>query len=113
MLRRLKKAAYKYAQQIERQVEEFLSDEEEEEELPPLSSSALHKQARREKCQNNPRRPVLKLMFFPHIPWTNKELLKAIMRVVLEDMDDEDSQIRRARLRMDGGQRLAPVWPCA
>ncbi|MEQ2242486.1 hypothetical protein ILYODFUR_036312 [Ilyodon furcidens] len=25
-------------------------------------------------------------------------------------MDDEDSQIRRARLRMDGGQRLAPVW---
>ncbi|MEQ2199097.1 hypothetical protein XENOCAPTIV_024658 [Xenoophorus captivus] len=29
-------------------------------------------------------------------------------RSVLEDMDDEDSQIRRARLRMDGGQRLAP-----
>ncbi|MEQ2226603.1 hypothetical protein ILYODFUR_029004 [Ilyodon furcidens] len=25
-------------------------------------------------------------------------------------MDDEDSQIRRGRLRMDGGQRLAPVW---
>ncbi|MEQ2192872.1 hypothetical protein XENOCAPTIV_018853, partial [Xenoophorus captivus] len=31
-------------------------------------------------------------------------------RLVLEDMDDEDSQIRRARLHMDGGQRLAPVW---
>ncbi|MEQ2199128.1 hypothetical protein XENOCAPTIV_025414 [Xenoophorus captivus] len=31
-------------------------------------------------------------------------------RLVLEDMDDEDSQIRRARLRMDGGQHLAPVW---
>ncbi|MEQ2198669.1 hypothetical protein XENOCAPTIV_016314 [Xenoophorus captivus] len=31
-------------------------------------------------------------------------------RLVLEDMDDEDSQIRRARLRMDGGQRLAPGW---
>ncbi|MEQ2196053.1 hypothetical protein XENOCAPTIV_023083, partial [Xenoophorus captivus] len=31
-------------------------------------------------------------------------------RLVLEDMDDEDSQIRRARLRMDGGQRLALVW---
>ncbi|MEQ2202086.1 hypothetical protein XENOCAPTIV_023763 [Xenoophorus captivus] len=31
-------------------------------------------------------------------------------RLVLEDMDDEDSQIRRARLRMDGGQCLAPVW---
>ncbi|MEQ2210999.1 hypothetical protein XENOCAPTIV_023837, partial [Xenoophorus captivus] len=30
-------------------------------------------------------------------------------RLVLEDMDDEDSQIRRARLRMDGGQRLAPL----
>ncbi|KAK5612518.1 hypothetical protein CRENBAI_012526 [Crenichthys baileyi] len=25
-------------------------------------------------------------------------------------MDDEDSQIRRARQRMDGGQRIAPVW---
>ncbi|MEQ2316970.1 hypothetical protein AMECASPLE_037959 [Ameca splendens] len=25
-------------------------------------------------------------------------------------MDDEDSKIRRARLRMDGGQCLAPVW---
>ncbi|MEQ2309209.1 hypothetical protein AMECASPLE_036147 [Ameca splendens] len=31
-------------------------------------------------------------------------------RLVLEDIDDEDSQFRRARLRMDGGQRLAPVW---
>ncbi|MEQ2204830.1 hypothetical protein XENOCAPTIV_019204 [Xenoophorus captivus] len=31
-------------------------------------------------------------------------------RLVLEDMDDEDSQIRRARLHMNGGQRLAPVW---
>ncbi|MED6240871.1 hypothetical protein ATANTOWER_029932 [Ataeniobius toweri] len=31
-------------------------------------------------------------------------------RLVLEDMDDEDSQIRRTRLRMDGGQHLAPMW---
>ncbi|MEQ2218620.1 hypothetical protein XENOCAPTIV_005779 [Xenoophorus captivus] len=31
-------------------------------------------------------------------------------RLVLEDMDDEDSHIRRARLRMDGAQCLAPVW---
>ncbi|MEQ2192719.1 hypothetical protein XENOCAPTIV_016102 [Xenoophorus captivus] len=31
-------------------------------------------------------------------------------RLVLEDMDDEDSQIKRAKVRMDRGQRLTPVW---
>ncbi|MEQ2257567.1 hypothetical protein ILYODFUR_036055 [Ilyodon furcidens] len=37
MLRRLKKAAYKYAQEIERQVDELSAKEEEEE--PPLPSA--------------------------------------------------------------------------
>ncbi|MEQ2208113.1 hypothetical protein XENOCAPTIV_025798, partial [Xenoophorus captivus] len=37
MLRRLKKAAYKYAQEIERQVDELSAEEEEEE--PPLASA--------------------------------------------------------------------------
>ncbi|MEQ2207917.1 hypothetical protein XENOCAPTIV_021077 [Xenoophorus captivus] len=37
MLRRLKKAAYKYAQEIERQVDELSAEEEEE--VPPLPSA--------------------------------------------------------------------------
>lgn len=31
-------------------------------------------------------------------------------RLVLEDMDDEDSQIQRAKVRMDQGQPLTSVW---
>lgn len=31
-------------------------------------------------------------------------------QLVLEDMDNEDTQIQHATLHMDQGQRLTPVW---
>ncbi|MED6237621.1 hypothetical protein ATANTOWER_029455 [Ataeniobius toweri] len=156
MLRRLKKAAYQYAQEIERQVDE-LSAEEEEEEPPlpsaPRSASKLIKETPEQPTASSPEADVFReykkiktLVREKRSEESSEDYIKDVWpmitnatesdeakklwlshvtahpldkqgraqshyeRLVLEDMDDEDSQIRRARLRMDGGQRLAPVW---
>ncbi|MEQ2211824.1 hypothetical protein XENOCAPTIV_017376 [Xenoophorus captivus] len=155
MLRRLKKAAYKYAQEVDRQVDELSAEEEEETSLPQpphstrkpvgkmpeqLTASSPETDVFREykkiKTLVREKRPEEDSEVYIKDVWpmiTNatksdeaKKLWLSHMtahpldkhgtaqshyeRLVLEDMDDEDSQIRRARLRMDGGQRLAPVW---
>ncbi|MEQ2210004.1 hypothetical protein XENOCAPTIV_007167 [Xenoophorus captivus] len=153
MLRRLKKAAYKYAQEIERQVDELSAEEEEEE--PPLPSvprstskplgkmseqptasspeadvfreykkiKTLVREKRSEESSEDYIKDVwpmitnatesdeAKKLWLSHVtahPLDKQGTAQShYERLVL---DDEDSQIRRARLRMDGGQRLAPVW---
>ncbi|MEQ2281940.1 hypothetical protein AMECASPLE_035418 [Ameca splendens] len=155
-LRRLKKAAYKYAQEIERHLDELSAKEEEEE--PPLPSAPrsiskpLGKMSEqpmasnpeadvfreykkiktlvREKRSEESSEDYIKDLWLMITNATESDKAKKLWlshvtahlldkqgtaqshyeRLVLEDMDDEDSQIRRARLRMDGGQRLALVW---
>ncbi|MEQ2202906.1 hypothetical protein XENOCAPTIV_019730 [Xenoophorus captivus] len=156
MLRRLKKAAYKYAQEIERQVDELSAEEEEEE--PPLPSAprstskplgkmleqptpsspeadvfceykkikTLVREKRSEESSEDYIKDVLPMITnATESDEANKLWLSPVTahpldkqgtaqsyyeRLLLEDLDDEDSQIRRARLCMDGGQRLAPMW---
>ncbi|KAK5620250.1 hypothetical protein CRENBAI_026723 [Crenichthys baileyi] len=86
---------------VERQVEE-LSDEEEEEELPLPSAQRSTSKPVGKMSEQPTAIPTMKLMVF-HKQGTAQSHYEK--RLVLEDMDDEDSQIRRARHAHGGGQR--------
>ncbi|KAK5599668.1 hypothetical protein CRENBAI_017459 [Crenichthys baileyi] len=152
MLRRLKKAGYKYAQEIERQVNELSAEEEGEEpsqpptprstsepirKMPdqPMASSPetdiFHEYKKiktlvREKRPEESNEDYIKDVWLMITNDTESDEARKVWlshatalpldkqgtaqshykRLVLEDMDDEDSQIRRARLRMDGGANI-------
>ncbi|MEQ2207724.1 hypothetical protein XENOCAPTIV_017567 [Xenoophorus captivus] len=147
MLRRLKKAAYKYAQEIERRVDELSAEEEEEE--PPLPSAPRFaskpiKKMSEQHTASSPEADVFReykkiktLVRERRSVESNEDYIKDVWpminnatesdeakklwlshvtahpldkqgtaeshyrRLVLEDMDDEDSLIKRAKVRMD------------
>ncbi|MEQ2192991.1 hypothetical protein XENOCAPTIV_021214 [Xenoophorus captivus] len=132
MLKRLKKAAYKYAQEIERQPFGKMS-EHPTASNPEADVFREYKKIKtlvREKRSEESNEDYIKDMWLMITNATESDKAKKLWlshvtahpldkqgtaqshyeRLVLEDMDDEDSQIRRARLRMEGGQCLAPVW---